>query len=168
MVNFKDPTVILNDICAHPVEPDLGVRIPDELVSQQWHSRASTLSRRASTCAFAFAVSTSRSHVKPIPLIVGSSSQPSTTSSVLSEGVALIGRRYGWAFLALSSRTLRSWIELQLEQIYSFTRFAALVMVSLNLVFFNTRTPINCQVGGLIRLHHRSHNLISFYPSSGS
>jgi hypothetical protein len=41
-------------------------------------------------------------------------------------------------------------------QIYSFTRFAALVLVSLNLVFFTTRTPINCQAGGVVRVRHRS------------
>jgi len=36
-----------------------------------------------------------RSHVDAPPIPAGSSSQPSTTSSVSSEGVALIGGRYG-------------------------------------------------------------------------
>ena len=74
----------------------------------------------------------------------------------------------GGSFLALFPRTLQPWIEYQLGQIYSFTRFTALVMTSLHLVFFNTRTPIDCQVGDVPRLSHRGHNLMCYYPRSGS
>ena len=52
-------------------------------------------------------------------------------------------------------------------QIYSFTRFAALMMASLDLMSITTRTPINCQAG-VMRLRYRSLKLISYYPRSGS
>jgi hypothetical protein len=45
--------------------------------------------------------------------------------------------------------TLQPWTEWQLGQIYSFTRICALVMVILNLIYINTKTPINCEVGGI-------------------
>ena len=57
--------------------------------------------------------------------------------------------QYQRPFFALTPPTLQHWTEWQLAQIYSFTRFTALVMVSLNLMYINVRTPIDCEVSGM-------------------
>jgi hypothetical protein len=65
------------------------------------------------------AMSTSRSHIDTPPLLVGSSSQTSITSTASSEGVALIGGRYGSVsagLFALIPPILQPWADSNLSR----------------------------------------------------
>ena len=60
------------------------------------------------------------------------------------------GRRpHGWSIWVRDLDTIfSSWVELSHGKIYSLSRVTTLLAVVLNFVEFNTKTQINCQVGG--------------------
>jgi hypothetical protein len=91
------------------------------------------------------------------PRLVGSTLLPLTTSGGSSGAVSPTGGRYGSVTID-ASHWFNPWcrvlVLMCIRQIYSLSRFNALLSIILFFVTFDVTTPINCQVGTLIYVCH--------------